>query len=192
MIERFQKRKVYIMDNNVMNKKPNKLVVIGLVVVFFVAFVLLTLFSQGPEHIEDTNGAGNYSLQQITAQDIIDCDMGTKGTLRENTSNWNIAGLDISEGVEYSSDKFTGVYCLYTAHFFKGSDIAFQIYNFEVTGGNFAFFVVFDGEIIGEVKPNGELVSEFRYDNIEKSGDVSYIIAGESASFKFTSAEEDW
>lgn len=180
------------MDNNIMNKNPNRMIVIGSVIVFFLAFVLLTLFNQGPGHIEDTNGAENYALQQITAQDIIDCDMGTKGTLRENTSNWNIAGLDISEGIEYSSDKFTGVYCLYTAYFFKGSDISFQIYNFEVTGGNFAFYVVFDGEIIGEVKPDGESVTEFRYDNIEKSGDVSYIIAGESASFKFSSAEEEW
>ena len=29
------------------------------------------LLNPGPEHIEDTNGADNYSLQQITPRDVI-------------------------------------------------------------------------------------------------------------------------
>ena len=158
-------------------------------IIFAVALVALiagwSFFNPGPEHIEDTNGPENYTLQQITEDDVVSLKMGSRGGLAETESHLYIGPLDISDGVKYSCDKFTGVHRLYTATIFKGSDIHIYLSNFKIKSGNFAFYVVIDGKIVGEVKPNVVGSAEFLLENIEKTADVEYIIAGESADFEF-------
>ena len=57
--------------------------------------------------------------------------------------------------------------------------------NFVVNEGNFAFYVVFDGQVIGQVIPDETGWAEFTYDGIDKTGTIEYVIAGESANFSF-------
>ena len=140
-------------------------------IVFAVALVVvgaIWLFAGTQlEHIEDTNGADNYSLQTITEQDVVEHNMGTKGSVNKRETRFG----NISNGIKYSSKKFTGVYRLYTA--------------FEIKEGNFAFYVVFDGKVVGKIEPDDFATAEFIIENVEKTASLEYFIAGESASFEF-------
>ena len=154
---------------------------IALVAVCLVMFIL----NPGPEHIEDTNGADNYSLQTITEQDVVEQKMGARGTVREFEFHPEIAGWSVSEGIRYSSKKFTGVDMLYRTTLMKGSDIYVTLAEYEIKEGNFAFYIVFDGEVVGKILPGDGAYSEFLLENVDKTGTLEYVIAGESASFEF-------
>lgn len=158
--------------------------------VLLVVFAVWMIANPGPEHIEDTNGADNYSLQIITDYDVIEQSMGSRGAVSKTELHYEFSGLKISDGTKYSSKKFTGVYCLYTATLFKGSDIYVSLAEFEIKEGNFAFFIVFDGEIVGKIVPDDYATAEFTLKNVRKTGTVEYIIAGESASFSFVAPTE--
>ena len=147
--------------------------------------VIMFVLNPGPEHIEDTNGADNYNLQTLTEQDVVDQKMGSRGTVREVEFPIEIAGVTISDGIRYSSDKFTGVDMLYSTTLFKGSDIHVTLAEFEIKEGNFAFYIVFDGEVVGKIMPGDGAYSEFLLENVDKTGTLEYVIAGESASFEF-------
>ncbi len=157
--------------------------------VFAVALVVVVVIwfaaSPSPDHIEDTNGADNYSLQQITKQDVVELKMGSRGTVSESEMSFDFGSLAISDGVKYSADKFTGVYRIYAATLFEGSDIHVMLGDFKIHEGNFAFYVVFDGVVVGQVTPSEAGLSEFILENVEKTASLEYIIAGESAGFEF-------
>lgn len=159
-------------------------------VVLLVVVVVWMIVNPGPEHIEDTNGADNYSLQTITEQDVVALKMGARGAVSKSETHYDLAGLNFSSGVEYSAKKFTGVYLLHAETIFKGADIYVRLREFDVNEGNFAFYVVFDGEIVGQVEPTGSGISEFLLENVEKTGALEYIIAGESASFSFIASTD--
>ena len=167
------------------NEKLKKILAAVFAVVMVVGFLVWNYLNPGPEHIEDTNGADNYSLQQITQEDVIACKMGSRGGLTTTESSWDFGFLQVSNGTEYSCKKFTGVYRLYSATYFKGSDIYIYLADFYVESGNFAFYVVLDGEIIGQIIPDSMGMVDFTIHNIEKTGTVEFIIAGESANFTF-------
>ncbi len=169
------------------NSKAKNILWIVLAGVLVVAGIVWMLVSPRPEHIEDTNGADNYSLQTITEQDVVEQKMGVKGTVSESETQLGI----ISSGMKYSSKKFTGVYRLHTTSLFKGSDIYVSLAEFEIKEGNFAFYIVFDGEVVGKITPSDTVTSEFTLKNVEKTGTLEYVIAGESASFEFV-APTDW
>lgn len=143
------------------------------------------ILNPGSEHIEDTNGADNYSLQTITEEDVVKQEMGARGTVREIEFPLEIAGWSVSDGTRYSSDKFTGVELLHSEMLFEGSDIYVTLAEFEIKEGNFAFYIVFDGEVVGKIMPGDGAFSEFLLENVEKTGTLEYVIAGESASFEF-------
>lgn len=172
------------MNLNLNPKIKNILGIVFAVVLVIVAAVWMFL-NPGPDHIEDTNGADNYSLQTITEQDVVEQKMGTKGTVSEKESHYDFAGWTVSSGTKYSSKKFTGVYLLYNTTLIKGSDIYVSLAEFEIKEGNFTFYIVFDGEIVGQVEPGEAALAEFRLDNVEKTGSLEYVIAGESANFTF-------
>ena len=132
-----------------LNPKIKNALWIVFAVVMVVICVVLLIVNPGPEHIEDTNGADNYSLQSITEQDVVDQKMGARGTVREIEAHIEIAGWSVSDGIRYSSDKFTGVDMIYSTTLFKGSDIHVTLAEFEIKEGNFAFYIVFDGEVVG-------------------------------------------
>ena len=174
----------------VLNEKiKNKLWII-FAVVFVIVFIVWVGLSPRPDHIKDTNGADNYVLQEIKERDVVANSMGCRGSIKESETNWDVAGFNLSSGIKYSSKKFTGVYVLHTATIFKGSDIYVCLTNFQIKSGNFAFYVLLDGEIVGQVKPDEFGFSELTINNITKTGTLEYIIAGESANFKFTAPSE--
>lgn len=158
-----------------------------LVVAIVAVGAYLVFFGNGVEHIEDTNGADNYQLQTITEQDIIDGTMGSIGGPSESGATLKIGGISSTSGRKYYADKFTGVYDLYNTYLFEGSDIVFNVSDYKINGGNFQIYVVFEDEILGTVEPGA--VSDFTFENVEKSGTLRYVMAGESADFEFTTTD---
>lgn len=157
-----------------MNDKLKNILWTALGIGVVIAVAVMLLFND-LEHIEDTNGAENYKLQQITNQDIIDLDMGS------------IGGPDIKESLisdtqVYYSKKFTGV-----AEISYEEIIANQyevsLYNTTVKKGNFKIVLVENDKIVHEFDLN-ENMQSFVLEDV--SGYVALRIAGESADFSFS------
>ncbi len=145
----------------------------GVVVIVFIAVFAVWMFSSDLEHIEDTNGTDNYSLQQITDSNIINMDMGALN-IKEST------GI-IANTTSYSSDKFTGVAEIYKNNII-GNRFDITVNHAQVNSGNFRMVLVHNDEIVHEFKLN-ELMQSY---TLEKpNGTVSLRIAGESADFMF-------
>ncbi len=161
-----------------MKNLKNKLFVVVILVVVVIGAV--TLFNSDLEHIEDTNGADNFELQQITDENIINQDMGA---LNVTTSTKEIANM-----TEISSKKFTGVYEVLYTNLLGKSDFVLKLYDFKVNSGNFKMVVVHDGEIVETITE--ENYEEFILEDIK--GTVSLVIAGESADFSFEMTSFDY
>jgi len=134
------------------------------------------------EHIEDTNGPDNYSLTTITDANIIKMDTGSLGG--PNKSKNILSG----DAIEFSADKFTGVYEILYDNFIGKSDFVLDLSSFTVSGGNFKMAVVHNDEIVATLEP--DLFVSYRLDDIK--GHVSLRIAGESASFSFFISEMEY
>ena len=163
-----------------MNKKPNKLVTLLIIVAVAVGAVML-FFGNDPEHIEDTNGAGDYSLATITDEQIIEKSLGSR----------NVAisyGGSFSNDVEFSSNQFSGVYEIANTYYLLESDYVLDLLSFEVTQGNFKMVVVNEGKIVATIEP-GQIEPVY-LENVK--GDISLIIAGESAAFSFSMSDMDF
>ncbi len=150
-----------------------KKILLGAGVVVFLAVFALGMFSSDIEHIEDTNGADNYRLQQITDYNIINMDVGALNYKKSN-------GL-ISNTVTYSSDKFTGVAQIFSENL-TANRFDITVNHAAVYSGNFKMVLVYNDEIVHEFKLN-ELTQEFTLENVK--GTVALRIAGESADFMF-------
>lgn len=155
-----------------MKKIKNLLVII--ICIAAAVFVIVSMINDGCEHIEDTNGPDDYSLQTITDENICKLDMSSMG-ITESTSTFSV-------GTKYSSSKFSGVYELYNTNYIFSSDATISIYDLSVTKGNFKLVVVVDDEIVHEfslTEPNQEYIVR------DVKGNVSVRVAGECAAFKF-------
>ncbi|MBR5869251.1 MAG: hypothetical protein IKZ21_07370 [Clostridia bacterium] len=168
-----------------LNPKIKKILLGAFVVIFLALFAFWMISDPPPEHIEDTNGAEDHTLQTITEEDVVNMSMGSRGAIRESEIKFEFENLSISNGRKYAANKFTGLYRLHNSIMVKGSDIHISLAEFRIKEGNFAFYVVFDGEIVGQVEPGDGGVSEFLLRDVEKTGGLEYILAGESASFEF-------
>ena len=164
-----------------MSEKTKKiLTMVGVIV--FVVVVGAWIMLGGTDHIEDTNGAEDFSLQTITDEDII------------NMSTGSIGGPEISQSaltgdtVEFSSEKFTGVYEILYDNFILPSDFEVDLTAYEIFGGNFELVVVHNDEIIAVLEP--DLFVNYRLEDV--TGTVSLRIAGESASFSFCMSEMEY
>lgn len=161
-----------------MKKKLENIFWIAIVVIV-VGFGGFSILTNDFEHIEDINGPNNYSLNTITRNEIIKHDIGSKG-LGYKTTNFKVAGIQFG-GVEFSSKQYSGTEEIFYIDFILPSDFTLQIYNFEVTKGNFELCVVNDGEIIATLLPG--IDSYVHVPNV--TGYTSIVIAGESANFSF-------
>lgn len=155
-----------------MNEKIKKLL-IGAGAVILVIVCCVWMFGSNLEHIEDTNGADNYSLQSITDDNIIKMDLGALN-LKESTGS-------ISNTTTYSSNKFTGVSEIYGENII-GNRLEITINHARVDSGNFKIVLLEDDKIVHEFKLN-ELTQTYVLEN--PSGYISLRIAGESADFMF-------
>lgn len=133
------------------------------------------LFGGGiTEHITDTNGPDNFSLQSITDENIRTLDMGALG------------GSESSDSIStttYHSDKFSGVSVIHQEQV-RATGMTIKVYNYIVREGNFRLLVMVDDEILHEFVPNGDIIQTCELGAI--NGLFSIRIAGESASYKFS------
>ena len=151
-----------------------KKVLTGVGVVVFVAIFALWMWQSDLEHIEDTNGPDNYTLQEINDYNIINMDMGALN-LVETKELFNSMPV-------YKSDKYTGVSEIYLTNLI-GNRFDITLYNTTVNAGNFRIVLVHNDEIVHEFKLN-ELMQTYTLEN--PKGTVSLRIAGESADFEFS------
>ena len=164
-----------------MNEKTKKtLTMIGAII--FVVVVGAWIILGGTDHIEDTNGSENFSLQTIANQDIVDMSTGSIGGPTISRS------MLTGDTVEFSAEKFTGVYEILYDNFIGKSDFEVDLTAYEIYGGNFKLVVVHNDEIVAVLEPG--LFVNYRLEDI--TGYVSLRIAGESASFSFSMTELEY
>ena len=137
------------------------------------AFVLVSIFKNPLEHIEDTNGAENFTLQTITDENICKMDLGAL--------NVNKHEALVGDTVTYDSDCFTGVYEIYTANRITNR-FEITVNHATVNAGNFKMVLCLDNEIVHTFTLN-ELTQTFVLEDV--AGTISLRIAGESAEFSF-------
>ena len=155
-----------------MGKLKNLL--IGIVAVILVGYFVISMLTSNLKHIEDTNGADNYNLQQITEYNIINMDIGALNLTESNELFNNLP--------TYKSDKYTGVSEIYMTNIW-GNRFDITLYNLRVKSGNFKVVLLHNDEIVHEFKLN-ELLESYTLEN--PNGTVSLRIAGESADFEFS------
>ncbi len=146
----------------------------GAGVVIFLAVFALWMLGSDLEHIEDTNGADNYSLQEINDYNIIKMDTGALNVAKSKELFNNLP--------TYKSEKFTGVYEIFHENL-AANRYDITLYNTTVNAGNFKIVLVYNDEIVHEFRLN-ELMETFTLEKVK--GTVSLRIAGESADFKFS------
>lgn len=159
---------------------PKVLILIGAVILVVIAAVWFML--DRTDHIEDTNGADNHSLQTITDENITKMDTGSIGGPKIQRDMLS------GDAVTFSAKKFTGVYEVLYDNFVLPSDFDLDLFNYEITGGNFKLVVVHDDKVVATLEP-GTFV-DYRLEDV--TGTVSLRLAGESASFRFSMAEIDY
>lgn len=150
--------------------------------VVLVAVAAVWFIKDGTTHIEDTNGPDDFSVQTITDQQIIDCSVGSIGGPVISR------GILTGDAVEFSAEKFTGVYEILYDNYIGKSDFDLSLLNYEIRGGNFKLVVVHEDKIVAELEP--DMFVDYRLEDI--NGYISLRIVGESASFSFAMAEIDY
>lgn len=153
----------------------------GVFAIILVVVCVVWFIQSDLKHIEDTNGADNYSLTTITDENIINQDMGALGF---ETAKNKFAG----DTIEFHSNKFTGVCEILYDNLIGSSDFTLNISNFAVNSGNFKMAVVHNDEIVKVIEP-GTMIN---YTLEDVSGTVSLVIAGESADFSFSMSQTDY
>ena len=123
------------------------------------------------EHIEDQNGAEDMSLHTITDEHILSGDYGALDLKIEQDV--------LSKGIIFSSSGFSGVYEIFSNNYTEPTSLEFEIAGFFVHSGNFKMAVVNNGEIISLIHPESFVNVKLG----ELEGEVSLVIAGESADF---------
>ena len=143
------------------------------------ALVLMLGFSACGVEIADTNGPDDYSLAIITEENIINQDLGASAySMSPGSEDENY----MTELTKFKGKEFSGVAQLYMTNYIGKSDVIVDVSNLTVNCGNFALFVLLDGEIVHEFKA-GELMETFELRDIK--GTFEIVMAGETADFKF-------
>lgn len=164
-----------------MNENLKKLLAtVGAIVLIVVAVVWFTL--GGTDHIEDTNGADNFALQQITDENIINRDIGAIGGPKISRSALT------GDTVEFSAEKFTGVAEILYDNYVLPSDFVLNLTTYDIRGGNFKLVVVHNDQIVAVLEPG--LFVDYCLEDV--TGSVSLRIAGESASFCFSMSQLEY
>ena len=152
-------------------KKLKNLLWIALAVVVIVVAVF-SFTESNLEHIDDTNGDADFTLQTITDKDISDLKMGALNVKTRDSA---------LSPTTYYSDKFTGVYEVYFENIITNR-YEITVNHARVDKGNFKMVLCVDDEIVHVFTLN-ELTQTYVIENV--SGTVSLRIAGESADFQF-------
>ena len=161
-----------------------KIIAIMLVMVFVFSFTACGV------EIADTNGPDDYSLAVITDDEIAakgrKVRVGGPDTSRSKTT---FLGVTTTSGTTYFSDCFSGIRLLDSWNIISG-DLFFNLYGYEVTGGNFQMCIVHDGQVIATIEPTADGDVYFVMNDVDP-GVYDLYIAGESAAFEFMSTDFD-
>lgn len=145
---------------------------IGNIALISIAIVWTITYFQN-RHIEDLNGADDFTLQTITDGNIEHMNVDAFGSEINTDKSSNITTC--------FSKKFTGVdevFCRYCI----GPHLTITINNLQVTQGNLRVVALLDEKIIHEFSLNE---AEQTIDLKDLNGFVSIRIAGESACYQF-------
>ena len=157
-------------------------VVLPILIVLIVGF----LFLPKMEHIEDANGAEDFSLATLTEADLLASKLTCTGGPNRTTGRISLpGGWELSGGVKLDSDKFSGVADILWADYILPSDFNLRLNHFSVTEGNFRMVVINEGKIIAEVQPGEDI--DLLIEDI--TGYTVVRIAGESAAFSIVMTE---
>jgi len=129
--------------------------------------------------IADINGSDDYTLAKITEENIINQDLGASSYSMSPGSEDDDYLVSVTK---FKGKEFSGVAQLYVANYIGKSDVTIDVSNLTVDSGNFALYVLLDGEIVHEFKI-GELMETFELEDIK--GTLEIVMAGETADFKF-------
>ena len=155
--------------------KRSKRILLRTLAICMAAACGCSLFGGITEHIEDTNGPDNYTLQTITDQDI--CQLST-GSMGDGQRNALLSDLPV-----FFSKKFSGVSVIEESSTWA-SGMTIDVYNYRVEEGNFRLLVMVDDQILHEFIPNGDVIQTCQLGEI--NGHFSIRIAGESAAYEFS------
>ena len=150
-----------------------KKLLLGIAAVVMIVVAAVWFMGDDLEHIEDTNGADNYSLQTITDENICALDVGALNVEKKKAL--------IGETVTYRSDCFTGVYEIFTENLITNR-FEITVNHAQVNAGNFKMVLCVDDEIVHSFALN-ELTQTFVLEDV--AGAIALRIAGESADFRF-------
>ena len=124
------------------------------------------------------------------------CWVGLCHTLGEPTPEYTSGltagiqmGVTTTSGTTYFSDCFSGIRLLDSWNIISG-DLFFNLYGYEVTGGNFQMCIVHDGQVIATIEPTADGDVYFVMNDVDP-GVYDLYIAGESAAFEFMSTDFD-
>lgn len=130
--------------------------------------------------IEDANGPDDFSLTEITDDNIINLDLGAS-SYSQSPSSEDTA--DLSKVTKFKSNSFSGVAEIYGKNLIGKSDLTIDVTSIQVDEGNFRLLVLLDDQIVHEF--DLEEMNQ-TYELRDVSGNVSVRMAGESANFKFS------
>lgn len=142
--------------------------------VVLIAVAVILFMGNDLEHIEDTNGPDDFTLQVITDENIQNLDVGALNVGQHS----DLLGGDT---VTYTSKKFTGVYEVFHENIITNR-YEITVNHARVDAGNFKMVLCVNDEIVHEFKLN-ELTQTYVLENVR--GTISLRIAGESADFQF-------
>lgn len=151
--------------------KKYKGIIYSVLSICLIILIVLWFHDPGFEHIEDTNGIDNYSLNTITDRNIIKLNSDPLyETDNDNTTNDS----------KLSLIKFSGVMEIHGKDY-NNESLQIDLKNLKIIEGNLQAVLLVDNKIIHKFNPN-ESNQSFKLDNI--SGYVALRIAGESAKFE--------
>lgn len=138
------------------------------------------------EHIPDTNGPDNYALEVVTEEQIVTAGQRVSKGWQSTTSKKTLLGLGDTLTV-YSCKEFSGVSVVADWDLLFDGDLFFDLYDFEVTKGNFLMCIVHDDQIVATIEPGQGTISCWLSD--VEAGYYELVIAGESAAYSFAARE---
>ena len=87
------------------------------------------------EHIEDTNGAHDFSLETITNEHIVAQSIAPLDLTKEKDP--------MSKGIMFNSDSFSGIYEVFSIHYSEPTTLEMVISGYFVHSGNFKMVPIY-------------------------------------------------